>query len=103
MALEELTEFTVKGKAITELQSLRQVVLAGATAATDIAVAGVTIKNTQILSVLEYDRSGGGAGLGTFTDRTSEASITSDGNLQLDTTNTTGSQLLAWLREKPGG
>lgn len=105
--LEEITEFTLKGKALKELQSLRQVVVAGDSATTNIPIADVTVKNTTILSVVEvaHDPAGGGAGISTLAldDRTSEAEITSDGNLQLDTTDTTGSTLLVWLREKPSG
>lgn len=94
--LEEITKDTVKGKAIRELQSLRQLVLAGTTVATNIAAADTTVEGTTIVSVVEFDPAGP-----TFADLTAEAEITSDGNLQLDTTDTTGSQLLVWLYDKP--
>lgn len=100
MSLEQVTEFTIKGKAINELQRLREKLVAGAGIGADIAVAGIKTIDT-ILSVLQYDPNGGGAGVGALADLTSEASITSDGNIQLDTTDTTGTQLIVKFFEKP--
>ena len=94
MAVDEITKDTIKGSAIRELQGLSERVVAGAASATDIAVAGVTLEKSTLVSVLEYDPDGRGAGVGQINDRTSEAAITSDGNVQLDTTNTTGHDLI---------
>ena len=94
MSLEQITKDTVKGAAIRELQGLREQVVPGDTAATDIPLAGATVKGTTLVSVLEYDPDKGGAGVGGFNDRTAEAAITSDGNLQLDTTDTSGHDLI---------
>lgn len=72
--------------AIRELQGKATTVVAGAAATTDIAVAGITMADT-LGSVLMFNS-------GTPSDVTSEASITSDGNIQLDTTNSSGNQLV---------
>lgn len=96
MPLAKITEDTVKGLLINELQSLTLSLLAGTTANTDIALPGADEKRTTIASVLQYDPNGGGAGVGAFADLTPEAAVTSPGNLQLDTTDTTGTQLLVW-------
>lgn len=62
----------------------------GNTSATDIAVAG--IKTTaKILAVFEVT-----ATTAALVDHTSEASVTSAGNIQLDTTDTTGDDLLVF-------
>jgi len=105
MGFETITKDTIKGKAIRELQAWAQVPLAGAAAATDIALAGATVEKTTVVGVMEviHDPNGGGAGVSSlsFADRTSEAAITSDGNLQLSTTDTTGSILLVSTVNKP--
>ena len=100
MTTEVITKDTIKGAAIRELQNYKLRPLAGTTAATNIALAGTTVLGTTILSVLQYDPNDGGAGVGGFADLTSEAAITSDGNLQLDTTNTTGTFLLVATFDK---
>lgn len=74
MAVEEITEGTVKGKAINELQRLTPAVVAGAAADTDIPVTGITTEDT-LQSVIEFAS-------GVPTDRTATTSITSDGNIQ---------------------
>lgn len=79
-------------KMILELQGLKQTVVAGAAADTDIAIAGIKVTDT-ILSVIEF-------AAGVPTDRTSVASITSAGNIQL-TVDTTGDSLLVSYYVKP--
>ncbi len=71
-------------------------VVAGAAADTNIAIAGIKTGD-KLVSVLQVEPDNGATGT-MLTDRTGEASITSDGNIQLTTTNTTGKQLLViWL------
>lgn len=79
--------------AIAELQALQTATVAGAAAATNIAISGITTQDT-IESVVEF-------AAGVPTDRTAEASITSDGNIQLSTTDTTGDVLLVRWYQKP--
>lgn len=101
MSLETITKDTIKGAAIRELQGLKQQVVAGTTANTNIALAGATVAKTTIVGVIEHDPDKGGAGVSGLNDRTSEAAITSDGNLQLDTTDTTGHELIVTTFNKP--
>ena len=96
MPLENITPFTIKGAAINELQSLKKDVLAGTTAATNIALAGATVKRSTVKSVLAFNPLGP-----SFADLTAEASIASDGNLQLSTTDTTGQKLIVEWYDKP--
>lgn len=100
MSLETLTPETLKGRAINELQGLSKVLLAGTTANTNIPVAGLKLNDT-IHSILAHDPNAGGAGVGGFVDVTSEGVILTAGNLQLDTTNTTGFQLILEFYAKP--
>jgi len=86
---------TVKGKAIAELQGFTTKVVAGDAAATDIPVAGIKTTDT-LQSVIEFKPA-----TPAVIDRTSEASITSDGNIQLSTTDTTSSQLTVSYWVKP--
>ena len=100
MALEDITVETIKGAAIRELQGLKQQIVAGANSATNIPLAGATVAGTNIVGVIEHDPDKGGAGVAGLNDRTSEAAITSDGILQLDTTNTTGHELIVTTYNK---
>ena len=76
---------------IRELQSKATAILAGAAATTNIALTGATTADT-LGSVIHNTA-------GTLADVTSEASITSDGNIQLSTTDTTGDQLVVeWYK-----
>lgn len=105
MALEGIPSNLGKGGAhindklreiLVELQGRTKAIAAGTTSSTNIAVAGITLEDT-IESVVEIDIAGDAV-----VDRTSEASITSDGNIQLDTTDTTGSHLLIeWMDKVP--
>lgn len=80
--------------AIRELQGLRFTLVAGAAAATNIAVAGIAVADT-LVSVLRFDVD---TTLRDITDVTSEAAIRSAGNIQLTTTVTTGDKLLViWI------
>lgn len=85
-------------------------VVAGTTANTNIAVTSphgsasggsVSIgREDGLLAVLEFQDTAG-ATVGIVADRVGEASVTSDGNIQLTTTNTTGKGLLViWLRHR---
>jgi len=66
------------------------VVVNGAAADTNIAVAGITTGD-EIVSVIMFDT-------GVPSVVTAEASITSNGNIQLDTTDSTGNKLVVtWL------
>lgn len=96
MGVEAITKDTIKGAAIRELQGLKLQVVAGDSAATNIPLMGATVAKTTIVGVIEHDPV-----TPVIVDRTSEASITSDGNLQLDTTDTTGSQLAVLTYNKP--
>lgn len=89
-----------------ETKALRQrklvsVVVAGAAKETNIAVAGVNKANDTIVSVVRFDLEAGGK-LEGVTDLTSDASITSDGNIQLKTTVTTGDKLLVLYYDANG-
>jgi hypothetical protein len=72
--------------AIRELQGKATTVVAGAAATTDIAVTGIAVGDT-LGSVLMF-------AAGVPSDVSSEASITSAGNIQLSTTDSTGNQLV---------
>ena len=77
--------------AIKELQSIRSVAVDGAAAATDIAVAGIK-EGDYITQVLFFPDAGDVGEL------SAEASVTSDGNIQLSTTVTTAGRLVVtWL------
>lgn len=67
-------------------------VVAGAAATTNIAITGI-VREDLIVSVLRLDLDATAANIN-LTDVTSEVSVTSDGNIQLTTTNTTGDKLL---------
>ena len=72
--------------------SLKSSVVAGAAATTNIAISGIETTD-KIVSVVRLDRDATAANIN-ISDVTSEASITSNGNIQLSTTNTTGDALL---------
>lgn len=82
--------------------------VAGAAINTNIAVTGATANGQTasiglkdgLLAVLEFQDTAG-ATQGLVADRVNEASITSAGNIQLTTTNTTGHGLLViWLKRR---
>lgn len=77
---------------IKELQGLRQVVLAGAAANADIAVAGIKTTDT-ILSAIEFEA-------GVPVDRTSVTAIASAGNVQINNA-TTGNAVILTYYVKP--
>jgi len=93
MTMESVTPHTDRGAAITELQGLATAVVAGAAAVTNIAVAGMMAVDT-IQSVLMF-------ATGVPSDVTADASITSDGNIQLATTVSTGNTLVVSYYAKP--
>ncbi len=75
---------------------LKVVVVAGTTAAANIAVSGIATTD-KIVAVVRVDLDAAAANID-VDDLTSEASITSAGNIQLSTTNTTGDKLIVfWL------
>lgn len=71
---------------------IRSAVVAGTTAATNIAVTGITLQDA-LVAVVRLDRDATAANIN-ISNVQSEASITSAGNIQLSTTNTTGDSLL---------
>lgn len=73
------------GHAIAQLQGITQTVVAGAAAATNIPVAGLNTKD-EIVSVIMFTA-------GAPSDVTADASIPTDGNLQL-ASDSTGNQLM---------
>lgn len=82
-----------QGHAIKELQGKKTSVVTGGAAATDLPMAGVGA-NDSIGSVIMFAS-------GTPSDVTSEASISSAGNIQLSTTNSTGNQLVVEWYPQP--
>lgn len=85
--------------AVFELQRMKWTLVAGNTAVTNIAIAGIALVDTiafvmQIDIAVDTGTSATGNKVQDVIDRTSEAAITSAGNIQLSTTNTTGDKLL---------
>lgn len=80
------TETAALAAVLTELQSLKITVVAGTTAVTNIPVALIDSLDTFV-SVIRFHS-------GTPSDVTSQTSVTSTGNIQLATTDTTGDVLL---------
>jgi hypothetical protein len=76
--------------ALAQLQALTKSVVDGDTAVTDIPVTGITL-GSQLLSVMMF-------AAGVPSDVTADASITSAGNIQLATVNSTGNKLVVeWV------
>lgn len=100
MTLKSVPAQTDRGGAIRELQGLKTAVVSGAAADTDITVAtsdGIALKSDDTLeSVIMF-------AAGVPSDVTVEASIQSNGKLQLDTTNSTGNKLMVTWWRKPSG
>ena len=71
---------------------LRSAVVPGSTAATNIAVTGI-LTSDVLAAVVRLDRSGTASDIN-ISSVLSEASIPSNGNIQLSTTNTSGDSLL---------
>ena len=94
-ATPDMTDITA---ALVELQGLKVAVVAGTTSATNIPITGIATNDT-IVSVVLIAFVAGTPSL-TITDVTSQASITSAGNIQLSTTNTTGDTLLVHWFDK---
>jgi hypothetical protein len=86
-----LSDGTLKA-ALQELQSLKDVVVSGAAANTDIAIANIKTTDT-IKSVIEFTA-------GVPSDITSTVSITSAGHIQ-STSATTGNKLVVSYYTKP--
>ena len=98
MSMQEITDHTLKGAAIVELQNLNREVVGGDAAATNIPVALITTKDT-LRSVLQQDSTSG-----VFdAEQLADASITSDGNIQLATVDSTGKTLIVEWAKKPEG
>lgn len=81
--------------------ALRTTVVAGTAANADIAIAGITTGDTLLGVVkLDFTLTDGTPNTRTWaaSDLLGEASVTSDGNIQLDTTDTSGAaRLVTWL------
>lgn len=74
-------------------------VVAGAAADTNIAISGIT-RRDGLLSVIRLNKDATAANID-LDDLTSEVAITSDGNIQVDTTVTTGDKLLViWAKRR---
>ena len=72
-------------------------VIPGAAASTNIAVAGITLRD-GLLAVVQVEDTAGVAD-GVIAELVSEASITSDGNIQLSSTDTSaGGLLILWWK-----
>ena len=85
---------------LQEIRGLKFDVVAGATSSTNIAISGIALVDT-LLKVLQVEPDNGTTST-MLTDRTGEAAITSAGNIQLDTTDTSGKQLLVvWYDKVP--
>ena len=82
-------------------QVLKFTVVSGGGAATNIAIAGISTADKIVgVAKLDFTLTEGAPNTKTWdaSDLTSEASVTSAGNIQLSTTNTTGEVLLVlWL------
>ena len=96
MALDQITDQTIKGRAINELQSIKSAVLTGTTADTDIPLAGATVKDTTLKSVLRQDATSGVM----EAEISADCAITTDGNLQC-TADTSGKVLVVEFWNKP--
>lgn len=78
---------------LKELQGLTRTLVDGAAADTNIPITGIAAEDT-LVSVIEWNA-------GVPTDRTADASITSAGNIQLSTTNSTGNKLdVLWFNKQ---
>jgi hypothetical protein len=77
---------------LSQLSRMKFNVLAGTTANTNIAVSGIATDDV-LMFCLRLDRDATAANI-TMADVTAEVAITSAGNVQLSTTNTTGDSLL---------
>lgn len=77
---------------LRELQGLKFAVVTGATAATNIAVSGITTADT-LVAVIGIDGDNATLSL-TVVPYTTEASITSNGNIQLSLSNTSTYRLV---------
>lgn len=75
-----------------EARAIKQVVVDGAEPDTNIAIAGI-VTTDELVSVVRLDL-GAEEKFKGAEDLTAEANITSDGNIQLETTVTTGDKLL---------
>ena len=104
----KMTELqTAQGRLKTQVsglvsaESLKTTIVSGAASATDIAISGIETGNTLVGVVkLDFTLTDGTPNTRTWdtADLLSEASITSDGNIQLGTTDATGAVLLVtWL------
>ena len=85
---------------IKEMRALKVSVVTGAAAVTNIAVTGIATEDT-ILAVVGVDGDNATLAL-TVIDVTGEASITSAGNIQCATTNTSTNRLIVFWYDKTG-
>lgn len=95
-ALEAVQDDLTALKAVAEAvpENIKTSLVNGTTATTNIAVTGI-VTTDKLLRVLHFTS-------GALTaDLTSEASITSNGNIQLGSTDTSGDQLLVEWFDKP--
>ena len=83
---------------LTELRGLQVAVVAGAAADTNIAVTGIATEDT-ILACVRLNRDATAANIDAD-NLTAECLITSAGNIQMDTTTTTGDKLIVFWYDK---
>lgn len=97
--LDQLQTATAAVGAAVVAAATKVAVVAGAAAVTNIPIAGI-LTGDALVGVVQFDlaadtgSSATGNKVQNVVDRTSEASITSNGNIQLSTTVTTGDVLL---------
>jgi len=87
-----LTTMDMQNKANVYPVGAKYAVVAGADVDTNIAVTGIATTD-KIIYCVRLNRDATAANIN-VSDVTSEVSITSDGNIQLDTTDTTGDTLM---------
>jgi predicted benzoate:H+ symporter BenE len=81
---------------LKELQGLKLAIVNGANINTNIAIAGILREDTLVFVV----RFPAAYAVANITSHLTETSITSDGNIQLTTTNTTGDRLIVGWYDK---
>lgn len=96
---KDMAKGTIKGAVLQDtrqrvfaLEAVKEEVAAGALPNTNIAVPGILLASSKLMSVIRYVTGVPTANL------LSEATVTSDGNIQLSTTNTTGDALIVKFR-----
>lgn len=102
MTLETINDATPEGAALVrllkELQADKTTVVAGAGAATNIAVAGLGVEDT-IVSVVEYQFTSGA--VSGIVDRTAHATIQAAGQMRVSDATTGSTLIVKWEDKTP--